>query len=81
MSSIRTNYVPEKRIRAHAQSVLAAGQKHHMLDVLCLLKVIYLRFPIDLTVSRRIPSSTVKNSCFLPLRVKNADLYLTVVNL
>ena len=53
----------------------------YLLDVLCLLKVIYLRFPIGLTVSRRIPSSTVKNCCFLPLRVKNADLYLTVVNL
>ena len=29
MSLIRTNYVPERRIREHAQSVLAAGQKHH----------------------------------------------------
>ena len=29
MSLIRTNYIPEWRIRAHAQSVLAAGQKHH----------------------------------------------------
>ena len=53
----------------------------YLLDVLCLLKVIYFRFPIGLTVSHRIPSSTVKNCCFLPLRVKNADLYLTVVNL
>ena len=52
----------------------------YLLDVLCLLKVIYFRFPIGLTVSHRIPSSTVKNCCFLPLRVKNADLYLTVVN-
>ena len=29
MSLIRTDYVPEWRISAHAQSVLAAGQKHH----------------------------------------------------
>ena len=44
----------------------------YLLDVLCLLKVIYFRFAIGLTVSRRVPSSTVKNCCFLPLRVKNA---------
>ena len=29
MSLIRTDYVSEWRISAHAQSVLAAGQKHH----------------------------------------------------
>ena len=29
MSLIRTDYVPEWRISAHAQIVLAAGQKHH----------------------------------------------------
>ena len=29
MSLIRTDYVPEWRISVHAQSVLAAGQKHH----------------------------------------------------
>ena len=29
MSLIRTDYVPEWRISAHAQSVLVAGQKHH----------------------------------------------------
>ena len=33
MSLIRTDYVPEWRISAHAQSVLAAGQKHHKVDV------------------------------------------------
>ena len=29
MSLIRTDYVSEWRISAHAQSVLAAGQEHH----------------------------------------------------
>ena len=29
MSLSRTDYVPVWRISAHAQSVLAAGQKHH----------------------------------------------------
>ena len=29
MSLIRTDYVPEWRLSVHAQSVLAAGQKHH----------------------------------------------------
>ena len=33
MSLIRTDYVPEWRISAHAQSVLAAGQKHHKYTV------------------------------------------------
>ena len=48
-----------------------------LLDVLCLLKAeFYFRVPIGLTVSRRIPSLTAKNCCFLPFRVKNADLYL-----
>ena len=30
MSLIRTDYISEWRISAHPQSILAAGQKHHM---------------------------------------------------
>ena len=34
MSLIRTDYVSEWRISAHAQSVLAAGQKQHKILIL-----------------------------------------------
>ena len=41
MSLIRTDYVPEWRISAHAQSVLAAGQKHHNSTDTVIVKVEY----------------------------------------
>ena len=52
----------------------------YLLDVLCLLKVFYFRVPIGLTVSRRIPRQRPQIVVLLLLRVKNADLYLTIVN-
>ena len=33
MSLIQTDYVSEWHISAHAQSVLAAGQKHHTVHI------------------------------------------------
>ena len=51
-----------------------------LLDVLCLLKVFYFGVPIGFTVSRRIPRQPPKIAVLLLLRVKNADLYLTIVN-
>ena len=39
MSLIRTDYVPEWRISAHAQSVLAAGQKHHTWELFSRMKM------------------------------------------
>ena len=55
--------------------VLGLFEVLYLLDVLCLLKVFYFKVPISLTVSYRISSLTAKNCCFLPLCVKNADLY------
>ena len=57
--------------------VLGLFEVLYLFDVLCLLKVFHFKVPIGLTVSHRIPSYalTAKNCCFLPLCVKNADLY------
>ena len=79
IEQVSTSFMILIMYRVQVLYVLVVLYLPELLDVLCLLKVIYFRFPIGLTVSRRIPSSTAKN-CFLPLRVKNADFYLTVVN-
>ena len=80
MSLIRTDYVPEWRISVHAQSVLAAGQKHHNIHFTssCLCTVLYVHYTAKIKLSKiQKCISYLQRSCPLFWAEKSVGLFRT----